>query len=120
MMLKMMKLRVPMQVLQDKSTAQDCVRTDTDDDKKVVIDFGRVMMADGWDLIQRQKCSGSILYRSPAKGILPSGKYGMMCFKVRESMDGGYYFSAISSAPHKITVFTLQCIRFKTSPIESK
>lgn len=99
MMQDQMQVPVPMQI-PDGSAGQECVWTGEDGDNKVVIDLGRVPLADGWDRIQRGKYSGIIFNRSPARGISPPGKYGKMCFKVSAPMDGGYYFTAISYAPH--------------------
>lgn len=94
-----MQMPVPMQ-MPDGSTGQDCVWTGEDGDNKVVIDLGRVPLADGWDRVRRGEHRGIIFNRSPARGISPAGKYGKMCFQVRAPMDGGYYFTAISYAPH--------------------
>lgn len=66
----------------------------------VVIDLGRVPLVRGWEYVYRQGYKGIIFKRSPARGISPPGRYGRMCFNVQAPMDGKYYFTAISYAPH--------------------
>lgn len=75
-----------------------CVWTGEKDN--IVIDLGKVPLVTGWDSVNRDGYEGIIFARSPARGISPKGKYGMMCFDVQAPMDGKYYLTAISYAPH--------------------
>lgn len=72
----------------------------TADSDRVVIDLARVPLVDGWTRKSRSGLTGIEYNRDGAGGRDGAGERGVMCFPVRAREDGGYYFTAISYAPH--------------------
>lgn len=79
----------------------NCVWTANTPSNSIVIDLSAVARpASGWTRTSRSGFSGLVYEKSKNGGIDPAGKKGVMCFNVRASSSGNYFFAALSYAPH--------------------
>lgn len=58
------------------------------------------MATDGWVPTKRDGLIGLVYEPSKNRGIDMRGAKGKMCFNVNVKIPGGYYFTALSYAPH--------------------